>query len=100
MTKRHWTKDDVIAAIREESAAGHDLGYMATLRRSRVLLRAAERVFGRWSEAVAEAGEDYQAFRRTRVWTREAVIEKIQWWHAQGESLHIRYVAYDLILRW
>ena len=96
MTKHRWTREDVITAIRKESEDGLDLGYMATLKRARILLRAAERVFGRWSDAVAEAGLDYESFRKNRVWSREAVIDKILWWHQQGQDLSVRFVAYEL----
>ena len=96
MTKHRWTKEDVIAAIRKEHEAGHDLGYMATLKRTRVLLRAAERAFGRWSDAIEATGLDYESFRKNRVWTREAVIDKIKWWHEQGQDLSVRFVAYEL----
>lgn len=93
MKHRHWTQDMVIEEIRQEAAAGCDLSYVCSLKRSRVLLRAAERVFGRWSAAVEAAGIDYAAQRKMRVWTKERVIAKIQAWHAQGADLSFMHAA-------
>ena len=93
MPRQHWTSERVLSDIQAEAAAGEDLSYMATLRRSLPLLRAAERYFGRWSEAIKAAGIEYTEIRKLRLWTREAVVARIQEWHAQGADLSFCHVA-------
>lgn len=83
----------VVKEIRQAAEAGEDLSYNVTLKRSRTVLRAAERVFGRWRDAVAAAGLNYDQYRKTREWSRERVIAKIQAWHAEGADLSFGYVA-------
>jgi hypothetical protein len=85
--QRIWTPETVIAAIRAEAMAGHELSYLRTNRRVPSLLRAAERVFGSWGAAVNAAGFDYESIRRYRKWTRDEVLARIREWHAKGADL-------------
>lgn len=94
--ERIWTEETVIAAIRAEANAGHELSYMRTERRVPALVRAAERVFGSWGAAVHAAGFDYESIRRYRRWTRESVVAKIREWHAKGADLSWHYVSTEL----
>ena len=96
MPGRMWTRETVIAAIRKEAEAGHDLSYWRTEKRIPALLRAAQRVFGHWSTAVEASGFDYEAIRLYRKWTRERVIERIRELHAKGEDLSWRNVSLKL----
>jgi len=93
MTQRIWKRDTIIAAIRSEAAAGHDLSYSRTEKRVPALLRAAERVFGHWSAAVESAGFDYSAIRKYRIWTRGRVVERIREWYAKEADLSWRNVS-------
>ena len=93
---RLWTEDTVIAAIRSEAHAGHDLCYSRTRKRVPALIRAAERIFGSWGSAIQAAGYDYEDIRRYRAWTRERIIERIRAWHQQDEDLSWRHVATTL----
>lgn len=88
-----WTEATVIAAIRQEDLAGHELSYMRTEHRVPSLVRAAERVFGSWAAAVQAAGFDYETIRRYRKWSREKVLARIREWHAKGADLSWHYVA-------
>jgi hypothetical protein len=90
---RVWTRESVITAIRAEAQAGQDLCYSRAEARVPSLVRAAERVYGRWSSAVQAAGFDYEAIRRYRKWTRDRVIERIQEWHTKGEDLSWGHVS-------
>lgn len=94
--ERIWTDETVIAAIRAEAHAGHELSYMRTEKRVPALVRAAERTFGTWAAAVHAAGFDYEQIRRYRKWTRERVIEGIRAWHARGADLSWHYVSTEL----
>ncbi len=96
MAGRIWTRETIVAAIRAEAAAGHDLSYSSTERRVPSLIHAAQRTFGHWSSAVEAAGFDYSAIRRYRKWTRERVIKRIQELHAKGADLSWRSISLDL----
>jgi len=88
-----WTEQQVIAAIRGAVAIGHEINYSHMLKQFSVVLRAAERIFGSWDNAVTAAGFDYTTVRKYRRWTRERIIEKIRAWHAQGADLSWRHVS-------
>jgi ribosomal protein S18 acetylase RimI-like enzyme len=96
MPRRIWSRETVVAAIRAEARAGHDLCYSRTEERVPSLLRAAERVFGTWGAAVEAAGFDYASIRRYRKWSRKEVIERIQQWHEAGADLSWRHVMEEL----
>lgn len=96
MPARLWTHQAVIAAIRTAALHGRPLHYSSMQARQPALLRAAERIFGNWSSAVEAAGFDYTQIRRYRTWTRERVIERIRYWHAQQADLSWRHVATQL----
>ena len=96
MTQRVWQRESIIAAIRAEACAGHDLSYSRTGKRVPSLLKAAERVFGHWSAAVEAAGYDYAQIRKYRVWNRARVIEKIIFWQEQEADLSWRNVSESL----
>jgi hypothetical protein len=91
--RHRWTPETIVTAIQAEAAAGHDLSYVQTLQRSRLLLRAAERYFGKWSAAVEAAAIDYSAYRKTRVWSREQILERLRYWHGLGEDVSFTAVA-------
>lgn len=90
---RLWTRETVLAAIRAEARAGHDLSYTSTEKRVPSVVRAAERVFGTWGAAVNAAGFDYETIRRYRKWSRARVIARIRELHDQGEDLSWRNIS-------
>jgi hypothetical protein len=96
MPKRIWTRETVIATIRSEAQAGHDLSYSRTEKRVTALVRAAQRTFGSWGKAVTAAGIDYDSVRLYRKWTRDDVIERIRKWHSKGADLSWRHVSTQL----
>lgn len=96
MSGRLWTRETVLASIRAEARAGHDLSYSCTEKRVSSLVRAAERSFGNWGAAVNAAGFDYDAIRRYRKWTREKVIERILALYDKGEDLSWRNISIRL----
>ncbi|HAH86484.1 MAG TPA: hypothetical protein DCL60_03825 [Armatimonadetes bacterium] len=93
---RIWTRETVIAAIRAEAQAGHDLSYLRVQERVPSLLRAAQRTFGSWRLAIEASGFDYNDIRRYKVWTREKVIERIRELYEKGEDLSWRNVSTKL----
>ncbi len=53
---------------------------------------AAEREFGSWKDAIEACGLDYNAIRKYKSWTRQAVIEEIKKAHANGDPINSQYV--------
>lgn len=96
MSRRLWTRESIVDAIRIEARSGRPLSYSQIQGRMPTLLRAAERIFGSWGAAVEAAGFDYSSVRRYRVWTREHVVERIRELHRQGHNLNWRHVATQL----
>ncbi len=79
---RRWTKERVVAGIREYHAAGGDLSWrVISAEGAPALAAAAVRVnigFDTWFAAVTAAGIDYEKVARYRHWTPQRVIEEIQ----------------------
>jgi hypothetical protein len=57
------------------------------------LLRAANRYFGSWKNAIEYAGLDYNKIRRYQVWTRDRIIEQILSYHRAGRDLSWRHIS-------
>lgn len=91
-----WSQENVIAAIHAEALAGHELSYSRVEKRVPSLLRAAQRAFGSWAEAVGAAGYDYSAIRRYRKWNKEKVVERIRELSNSHEDLSWRNVSTKL----
>ncbi len=93
MSGRIWSRSTIIAAIRAEARAGHELSYSRIEKRVPSLLHAAERIFGHWASAVEAAGFDYNDIRRYRRWTRDRVIERIREWDRKNADLSWHHVS-------
>ena len=77
--QRSWTKQVVIDEILDRNKRGLPMIHVAKY--DRRLARAAVRLFGSWRDAVLAAG---LKIRTRRMWSKEKIIEKIQWWHNKG----------------
>ena len=79
---RRWSKERIIAGIREYQAAGGDLSWrVISAEGAPALAAAAVRVnvgFDTWYDAVTAAGIDYEKVARYRHWTPERVVKEIQ----------------------
>lgn len=79
---RRWTKERVVAGIREYHAAGGDLSWrVISAEGAPALAAAAVRVnigFNTWFDAVTAAGIDYEKVARYRHWTPQRVVQEIQ----------------------
>ena len=79
---RRWTKERVIAGIRQYHAAGGDLSWrVISAEGAPALAAAAVRKnigFGTWYAAVTAADINYEKVARYRHWTPQRVIEEIQ----------------------
>ena len=79
---RRWSRERIIAGIREYQAAGGDLSWRVISAEGAPALAAAavrENVgFDTWYDAVTAAGIDYEKVARYRHWTPQRVVKEIQ----------------------
>ncbi len=87
--ERKWTRERVVARIRELHDAGEDLSHGAAKRNHQYLVVAAsgERLFGSWAAAVEAAGISYDAVSRHATWDRRKIVRRIRELHRRGEPL-------------
>jgi hypothetical protein len=84
-----WTRQRIIALIKQARRKGEDLHWAAVISRSDDLARAAfaalqPRLFGRWDRALTGAGLDADEISRYRSWNRSSIVFEIKGM-AQGE---------------
>ena len=79
---RRWSRERIIAGIREYQAAGGDLSWrVISAEGAPALAVAAVRDnvgFDTWYDAVTAAGIDYEQVARYRHWTPQRVVQEIQ----------------------
>jgi hypothetical protein len=66
LSRKFWTKDRIIANIRQLHSLGEDLSLSTAQTRHRPLVQAAieKRYFGSWKKAVSASGFDYDKIRK------------------------------------
>ena len=77
--QRSWTKQAVIDGILERNE--RDLPMLNIVKYDRQLYKAVLKYFGSWRDAILAAGLKPQPRGQ---WSKEKVIEQIQWWHSKG----------------
>ncbi len=82
-----WTPEVIIEQIQADVSAGLEISAHAAQLRSSSLVACGQQLFGSWEAAVAAAGYDYEAVRKTRAWAPQAVIERIQELDRAGADL-------------
>ncbi len=90
MPGRVWTKEKLIAQIRELHAQGADLSPSSVKHTHSTLFASARSLshFGSWRAAIEAADLDYRDFKRIKQqWTREEIVERLRQLHAQGHDL-------------
>lgn len=91
MSRRKWTKENIIQTIKDLHEEGHSLSTrkMAELGYSGMVTTTyKDELFGSWRNAIRAAGLDPQKVcKRKRKWTEEKILEEIQRLHAEGEDL-------------
>jgi hypothetical protein len=70
----HWTKDEIVKAVKKLYAQGRDLSYNAMAARQQALVSAAAYHFGSYRKAVERAGVDYAEVTRRPRWTKPKII--------------------------
>jgi hypothetical protein len=84
----HWTKDEIVRAIKKLYQQGRDLSYNKMASRHQALLSAAAYHFGSYRRAVERAGVDYAEVTRRPRWTKQKIIALIKAGRREGEDLH------------
>jgi len=82
-----WTPEVIIEQIQADVTAGLEISAHAAQLRSSSLVARGQQLFGSWEAAVAAAGYDYEAVRKTRAWAPQEVIERIQELDCAGADL-------------
>lgn len=91
--RRHWSRESILAALRELRTAPGGLSPTSVRSAHPDLFAAAisPRYFGSWAAAVRSAGLEYQE-RVRHHWTRESVLKAIKQIHAQGGRLTVSWL--------
>lgn len=84
----HWTKEEIVKAVKKLYAQGRDLSYNAMAKRQQALVSAAAYHFGSYRGAVEKAGVDYAEVVRRPRWTRQKIITLIKAARRKEEDLH------------
>ena len=89
MSRRFWTEEKIVSEIQKLYEQGEDLWYRAMERNHKDLIRASERYFNGWKNAIIAAGIDYDIIKKRshQVWTKEKIIKKLNELHESGEHL-------------
>jgi transcriptional antiterminator NusG len=79
MSRRFWTEDKIISEIQKLHENGEDLWYRAMERNHKDLIRASERYYKGWKNAILAAGLDYDKIKKRthQVWTEDKILEKL-----------------------
>jgi hypothetical protein len=88
-----WTRDRILARIRELHAGGNDLSWRHVSTQIDPQLAAAatkRKHFGSWRNAIQAAGLKYSDIRRYREWNEQAVIDRLRELHGQGKDLNAK----------
>lgn len=91
--RKEWDELTIITGIIKIYEAGDKLSYSHMEKNSPALLRAAERTFGTWANAIKESGLDYNTIRRYQTWNREKIIDRIIELNEKGIDLNWRHVS-------
>lgn len=99
---KSWTRDRIIARIKELSEQGEDLSWRHVSTQIDPQLAAAatkRKHFGSWRKAIAASGLDYDAIRRYREWDADMIIGKLFELNEQGIDMNAKHMEeYDITL--
>src|SRR3954469_25082321 len=84
----HWTKDEIVKAIKRAYAQGRDLSYNGMAAKQQSLVSAAAYHFGSYRKAVERAGVDYAEVTRRPRWTKQRIIGLIKGGKRDEQDLH------------
>lgn len=88
-----WSREKVVADLRQLRAAGQDLSCSRMMEQQRRLFKAACAYFGNYATALEAAGIPPESVSRlVKVWTRQHVIQTLRDLYRQGEDLRFSRV--------
>ena len=90
MSRRFWTEDKIISEIQKLHKQGEDLWYRAMERNHKDLIRASERYFKGWKNAVEASGLNYDTIKKRthQVWTEEKILNELK--KLQAENIQLK----------
>jgi hypothetical protein len=91
--KNEWDQLSIITSIINAFEAGQSISYTNMEKNMPSLLRAAEKIFGTWANAVQESGIDYETIRKYKIWNRDKIINRIIELNEQGVDLNWRNIS-------
>jgi len=91
LVRRGWTKEMVVAGIKEQARNGVKLNLSAVQKAKWSLWENAKKVFGSWDEALKAAGFDPEAIRPKawRLWTEEKIIGFLRQRARKGQKINV-----------
>src|SRR5262249_44658016 len=101
ITRRpRWTKQRIIALIKDAKRGGHDLHWSAATKRRGDLGRARfgsvePRLFGSWDRALHAAGLDADEISRYRNWDKSSIAAELKSMHRDGEAMNSGALQHD-----
>jgi hypothetical protein len=95
-----WSKQTVIATIKQAKRKGLDLNWASVTKRRDELGKAAfaaiqGRLFGSWDRALHAAGLDADEVSRYRRWNRNSIVYELKGRAAEGEDVNSGAVQRD-----
>ena len=73
-----WSRNAVLDSLRRIASAGRSFHASIPRREREALQQAGRKLFGSWDAALGEAGVDPEKFRKSRRWSRAAVVTAIR----------------------
>ena len=83
-----WTREKVVAEIKQLSASGEGLSCSVVVHNHPELVRAARKYFGPWSKALTEAGLNSSMVRKRPPRTEEDVLKELRDLYDRGEPVN------------
>lgn len=90
--KGYWTKHKIVEEIQALYENKEEIDSTAMMKKHHALFTVAKKRFGTWKNALTVAGLNYKEIRKTRIWNKKKIINKILQLHRKGEMLNARYV--------
>ncbi|MHC5056486.1 MAG: hypothetical protein ACYTKD_17455 [Planctomycetota bacterium] len=91
--QQSWSRERIIAAVRERASAGLAVNAIAVRRATPTLYGAALLYFRGWQEVVEAAGLDYSKVRKFKPHTRETIAGDLRAWVLKHGTLSPKALA-------
>ncbi|HDQ99424.1 MAG TPA: hypothetical protein ENN51_03965 [candidate division WOR-3 bacterium] len=85
--KNFWSRQRILARIRELAGEGKPLHVSHAERSYRGLVGAAAVRYGSWGQAIRAAGLDYTKIKRQREWSKKVIVRELRRLRREGVDL-------------